>query len=89
VEAQRQEIERVLETRGRKTPTLIKAPNLQWDMTKPFTPSMSTLRSKCSSPLSAVEDEEDEEDEEEEESAEEDRLDGDETVEHGTCIFPI
>jgi hypothetical protein len=64
VAMRRHEIERVLDFRGRKTPTLIKAPRVQWDLTKPFTPSMNTLRSKCSSPLSVVEDQNEEQEEE-------------------------
>ncbi|KAF1839505.1 hypothetical protein BDW02DRAFT_155362 [Decorospora gaudefroyi] len=42
------EVERVLApSRGRRTPTLMNAPRLQWDFTRPFstTPSLSTLRS--------------------------------------------
>jgi hypothetical protein len=44
---ERVEVEKVLgSTRGRKTPTLVNAPRLQWDLSRPFcaTPSMSTLR---------------------------------------------
>jgi hypothetical protein len=80
---------KVLETRGRKTPTLMKAPKLQWDLSKPFTPSMSTLRTKCSSPLSIVEDMEENEEVVYDKDDKQDIEEMNELVQDGMLIFAI
>jgi hypothetical protein len=85
----RQDIAKVLETRGRMTPTLMRAPRLQWDLSKPFTPSMSTLRTKCSSPLSIVEDVEENEEVVYDKDDKQDIEEGNELVQDGTLIFAI